>query len=36
MNGYLRSRPKHTARKHKHQVVRDHGSLMTAQMTEDA
>lgn len=32
MSGHLRSRAKRAARKHKHQVVRDHGSLTMAQM----
>ncbi|AYR24233.1 hypothetical protein [Herbaspirillum rubrisubalbicans] len=32
MSGHLRSRAKRAARKHKHHVVRDHGSLTMAQM----
>lgn len=32
MSGHLRSRAKRAARKHKHQVVRDHGGLTMAQM----
>ena len=32
MSGHLRSRVKRAARKHKHQAVRDHGSLTMAQM----
>lgn len=32
MSGHLRSRAKRAARRYKHQVVRDHGSLTMAQM----
>ncbi|MET3431459.1 hypothetical protein ABIC71_000937 [Herbaspirillum seropedicae] len=32
MSGHLRSRATHAARKHKHRVVHDHGSLTMAQI----